>query len=101
MNMYSEDDHEDYPWADFFIASSNPYDGWVGGKNSYGIILIKFLISESCSDQHFVRWEDDGTVTHGSKIAEQDTSFFIVLKSMPNLFLATVTMYYNSLCLYL
>jgi hypothetical protein len=47
-------------------------------KNSYGIILIKFLISESCSDQHFVRWEDDGTVTHGSKIAEQDTPFFIV-----------------------
>ena len=36
------------------------------------------MISESCSDQHFVRWEDDGTVTHGSKIAEQDTPFFIV-----------------------
>jgi hypothetical protein len=25
MNMDSEDDHEDYPWADFFMASSNPY----------------------------------------------------------------------------
>jgi hypothetical protein len=24
MNMDSEDDHEDYPWADFFMASSNP-----------------------------------------------------------------------------
>ena len=29
MNMDSEDDHEDYPWTDFFIASSNPYYGWV------------------------------------------------------------------------
>lgn len=30
MNMDSvEDDHEDYPWADFFITSSNPYYGWV------------------------------------------------------------------------
>ena len=29
MNMDSEDDHDDYPWADFFMASSNPYYGWV------------------------------------------------------------------------
>jgi hypothetical protein len=29
MNMDSVDDHEDYPRADFFMASSNPYYGWV------------------------------------------------------------------------
>jgi hypothetical protein len=29
MNLDSEDDHEDYPWADCFMASSNPYYGWV------------------------------------------------------------------------
>jgi hypothetical protein len=29
VNMDSEDDHEDYPWADFFMASSNPYYGFI------------------------------------------------------------------------
>jgi hypothetical protein len=34
MNMDSEDDHEDYPWADFFMASSNPWNmlSWIFNK---------------------------------------------------------------------
>lgn len=40
------------------------------------------MISEPCSVQHFVRWEDDGAVTHGSHIPVQDTPFFIAGHSL-------------------
>jgi hypothetical protein len=43
MNMDSEDDHEDYPWADFFMASSTIY-----------IISLHYVIQVSDSQGIFI-----------------------------------------------
>jgi hypothetical protein len=49
MNMDSEDDHEDYPWADFFMALSNPYYGWVRGLEAAQAVVTEYSFATSTS----------------------------------------------------
>ena len=49
MNMDSEDDHEDYPWADFFMASSNPYYGWVRDLEAAQAVVTEYSFATSTS----------------------------------------------------
>ena len=50
MNMDSEDDHEDYPWADFFMASSNPYYGWVRDLEAAQAVVTEYSFATSTRD---------------------------------------------------
>ena len=57
------------------------YQSWnslLSFKRKDVILLCLFWILEDDSESHFVRWEDDGNVTHGTPIPLQDTPFFIV-----------------------
>jgi hypothetical protein len=47
MNMDSEDGHEDYPWADFFMASSNPYYGWVRDLEAAQAVVTEYSFATS------------------------------------------------------
>ena len=49
MNMDSEDDHEDYPWTDFSIASSNPYYGWVRDLEAAQAVVTEYSFATSTS----------------------------------------------------
>jgi hypothetical protein len=43
------DDHEDYPWADFFMASSNPYYGWVRDLEAAQAVVTEYSFATSTS----------------------------------------------------
>ena len=49
MNMDSEDDHEDYPWADFVTASSSPYYGWVRDLEAAQAVVTEYSFAISTS----------------------------------------------------
>jgi hypothetical protein len=42
-------DSEDYPWADFFMASSNPYYGWVRDVEAAQAVVTEYSFATSTS----------------------------------------------------